>query len=185
MRLTRLIGGVAALTMAAAAVVASTGTASAAVMGETDITLTGDVTNAALAANVSVYARDPGGQTVLMNGKIGTAFPITGAKGGEIYHEGNIILTHAHSWGVATVVLHNLRINQNKKKISARVTLNGDKAGRINVFTYHDGDVKPTGIYNVHVMLKSGIASVLNSTLGVHIFADKMKFAKADIMPAA
>ena len=100
MRLTRLIGGVAALTMAAAAVVASTGTASAAVMGETDIMLTGDVTNAALAANVSVYARDPGGQTVLMNGKIGTAFPITGGKGGEIYHEGNIILTHAHSWGV-------------------------------------------------------------------------------------
>ena len=185
MRLTRLIGGVAALTVAAAAVIASAGTASAAGMGETDITLTGDVTNAALAANVSVYAREPGGQTVLMNGKIATAFPITGGKGGQIYHEGNIMFTHAHSWGVATVVLHNLHINQNKKKISARVTLNGDKVGRINVFTYHNGDVKATGIYDVHIMLKSGIASVLNSTLGVNIFADRMKIAKADIMPAA
>jgi hypothetical protein len=180
----RIITTVAAVALVAGAGLAASAPAQAAVLGETAVALKSSVTQKALAYNVSVYVTEPGISNISSKGKLEFAFPITGIKNGEVLHQGSVLFAHNYYGSQRTVELRNLRIDAAEGTISARVVLNGQGQGRLDVMTVSGGRAEGASLLDVKVNLAPGIASVANSTLGIHFFADKMRLGAADVLIA-
>ena len=180
----RIITTVAAVALVAGAGLAASAPAQAAVVGSTAVTLKSSVTQKALAYNVSVYVTDPGFSNISAKGKLAFAFPITGIKNGEVLHKGSVLFAHNYYGSQRTVELRNLSIDAAGGTISARVVLNGQAQGRLDVMTVSGGRSDGASLLDVKVNLAPGIAAVANQTLGIHFFADKMRLGSAYVLIA-
>ena len=172
----RLLGvivsvGVAGALLAPATAAVAAGSKS---IGVTAVQVNYDVTKALLAANVVVNGESPGGSTILDPGKLALEFPATGIKNGKISHSGALFLSHYGSMGWRTVVVTNLTADPAKGTLKGRVYATDTDLGTATIFTL--SKVKTSGTTTTYtVKLGPGVAGILNSSLGVHVFAEGMR----------
>lgn len=145
-------------------------------MGVTAVRVNYNVTKALLQANVYVNGEDPGGSTILEPGKVALEFPISGQKNGKIEHDGSLFLSHTGAMGWRTVVVSNLTINPAKGTLKGRVYATDTDLGTATIFTLKE---QKSGAYTVK--LAPGVAGILNSALGTHVFADGMRIGSASV----
>lgn len=173
----RLITIVASLGLAGAFLVPATSVATAAEaksIGVTAIRVNYDVTKALLGANVYVNGEDPGGSTILSPGKLALEFPVSGVKNGKASHTGDLFLSHTGAMGWRTVVVSNLTADLSKGTLKGRVYSLDTDLGVYTIFTLSKvKNQAPTTSYTVK--LAPGVASLLNSALGTHVFSDGMR----------
>lgn len=173
----KLIGITASVALAGAFLVPAASVASAAeskAIGVTAIRVNYDVTKALLGANVTVNGEDPGGSTILAPGKLALEFPVSGLKKGKASHLGSLFLSHTGSMGWRTVVVSNLTADLGKGTLKGRIYATDTDLGTATVFTL--SNVKTSGTTTTFtVKLAPGVAGVLNSALGTHVFADRMR----------
>jgi len=143
-------------------------------IGVTAVRVSYDVTKALLGANVVVNGESPGGSTILDPGKLALEFPATGIKNGKISHSGALFLSHYGSMGWRTVVVTNLTADPAKGTLKGRVYATDTDLGTATIFTLTK--VKTSGTTTTYtVKLGPGVAGILNSSLGVHAFAEGMR----------
>jgi hypothetical protein len=145
-------------------------------IGVTAVRVNYDVTKALLGANVTVNGEDPGGSTILPPGKVALEFPIDSNKGGKLGHEGSLFLSHTGAMGWRTVVVSNLTIDTAKGTLKGRVYATDTDLGTATIFTLKK---QKSGAYTVK--LAPGVAGILNSSLGTHVFADGMRIGSASV----
>lgn len=169
--------GIAASVALAAALVAPATVANAAeskAIGVTAIRVNAGVTEALLKANVYANGEDPGGSTILSPGKLALEFPVSGIKKGKIGHLGSLFLSHYGSMGWRTVVVDNLTADPAKGTLKGRVYATDTDLGTYTIFNLTK--VKTSGSTTTYtVKLAPGVAGVLNSGLGTHVFAEGMR----------
>ena len=171
------IGITASVALAGAFLVPAASVASAAeskAIGVTAIRVNYDVTKALLGANVTVNGEDPGGSTILAPGKLALEFPVSGLKKDKASHLGSLFISHTGSMGWRTVVVSNLTADLGKGTLKGRIYATDTDLGTATVFTL--SNVKTSGTTTTFtVKLAPGVAGVLNSALGTHVFADRMR----------
>ncbi|MFM1964586.1 MAG: hypothetical protein RL134_311 [Actinomycetota bacterium] len=169
----KLIGIVASVGLAGAFLVPAASASAASsdkVLGYTAVRVNHEVTNALLQANVTVTGMDPGGSTILRPGKVALEFPVSAIKNGKLEHDGELFLSHTGAMGWRTVVVSNLTIDPNKGTLKGRVYATDTDLGTATIFTLKK---QKSGSYTVK--LASGVAGILNSALGTHVFVDGMR----------
>jgi len=169
--------GVAASVALAAALVVPTGVANAVDppgAGVTAIRINTGVTTALLKANVFANGEDPGGSTILEPGRLAFEFPVSGVEKGRASHLGSLFLSHYGAYGWRTIVVSNLVANPAKGTLKGRVYATDTDLGRYTLFTL--SEVKTSGTTTTYrVNLAPGVAGVLNSGLGTHVFVEGMR----------
>ena len=173
----KLIGIAASVALAGAFLVPAASVATAAEaksIGVTAIRVNYDVTKALLGANVYVNGEDPGGSTIIAPGKLAVEFPVSGVKNGKASHLGDLFLSHTGAMGWRTVVVSNLTADLGKGTLKGRVYSLDSDLGTYTIFTLTK--VKTSGSTSSYtVKLAPGVASLLNSALGTHVFSDGMR----------
>jgi hypothetical protein len=173
----KLIALAAAAGLAAVALAPAVATAAErSAIGVTGVRVNYDVTKALLQANVYVNGEDPGGSTILSPGKVALEFPISGQKKGKLEHDGSLFLSHTSAMGWRTVVVSNLTIDPAKGTLKGRVYATDTDLGTATIFTLKK---QKSGGYTVK--LAPGVAGILNSALGTHVFADGMRIGSASV----
>lgn len=145
-------------------------------IGVTAVRVNYDVTKALLGANVTVNGEDPGGSTILSPGKLALEFPISGQKNGKLEHDGALFLSHTGAMGWRTVVVSDLTIDPAKGTLKGRVYASDTDLGTATIFTLKQ---QKSGAYTVK--LAPGVAGILNSALGTHVFAEGMRIGSASV----
>lgn len=171
----RLLGIVVSIGVAGALLAPATAAVAAdKAIGVTAVRVNYDVTKALLAANVVVNGESPGGSTILPPGKVALEFPATGISNGKISHDGSLFLSHYGSMGWRTVVVSNLVADPAKGTLRGRVYATDTDLGTATIFEL--SKVKTSGSTTTYtVKLGPGVAGILNSSLGVHVFAEGMR----------
>lgn len=172
----KLIGIIASVSLAGAFLVPATsaGAAQNEPIGVTAMRVNYDVTKALLGANVYVNGETPGGSTILAPGRIALEFPVSGVKNGKAAHLGDLFLSHTSGMGWRTVVVSNLTADLGKGTLKGRVYSLDSDLGVYTIFRLTKvNNEAPTTTYTVK--LAPGVASLLNSALGTHVFRDGMR----------
>lgn len=171
----KIIGIVASVALAGALVApATTAVAAERAIGVTAIEINLSVTEALLKANVYVNGEDPGGSSIITPGKLALAFPVSGVNKAKISHKGSLFLSHYGPMGWRTVVIDNLVADVDKGTLKGRVYATDTDLGTYTIFTLTN--VKSgTSQTTYTIKLASGVAGVLNSALGTHVFSDGMR----------
>jgi hypothetical protein len=171
----KIIGIVASVALAGALVApATTAVAAERAVGVTAIEINLSVTEALLKANVYVNGEDPGGSSIITPGKLALAFPVSGVNKAKISHKGSLFLSHYGPMGWRTVVIDNLVADVDKGTLKGRVYATDTDLGTYTIFTLTN--VKSgTSQTTYTIKLASGVAGVLNSALGTHVFSDGMR----------
>lgn len=173
----RLIALAASVGLAGAFLVPAASVATAAeskTIGVTAIRVNAGVTKALLGANITVNGEDPGGSTILAPGKLALEFPVSGLKNGKASHLGSLFISHTGSMGWRTVVVSDLTANIAKGTLKGRIYATDTDLGTATVFTLSKAKTSGTTT-TFTVKLAPGVAGVLNSALGTHVFADQMR----------
>ena len=173
--MTKIIGIVASVALAGALVApATTAVAAERAIGVTAIEINLSVTEALLKANVYVNGEDPGWSSIVTPGKLALAFPVSGVNKAKISHKGSLFLSHYGPMGWRTVVIDNLVADVDKGTLKGRVYATDTDLGTYTIFTLTN--VKSgTSQTTYTIKLASGVAGVLNSALGTHVFSDGMR----------
>jgi hypothetical protein len=171
----KIIGIVASVALAGALVApATTAVAAERAIGVTAIEINLSVTEALLKANVYVNGEDPGWSSIVTPGKLALAFPVSGVNKAKISHKGSLFLSHYGPMGWRTVVIDNLVADVDKGTLKGRVYATDTDLGTYTIFTLTN--VKSgTSQTTYTIKLASGVAGVLNSALGTHVFSDGMR----------
>jgi hypothetical protein len=171
----KIIGIVASVALAGALVApATTAVAAERAVGVTAIEINLSVTEALLKANVYVNGEDPGWSSIVTPGKLALAFPVSGVNKAKISHKGSLFLSHYGPMGWRTVVIDNLVADVDKGTLKGRVYATDTDLGTYTIFTLTN--VKSgTSQTTYTIKLASGVAGVLNSALGTHVFSDGMR----------
>ena len=171
----KIIGIVASVALAGALVApATTAVAAERAIGVTAIEINLSVTEALLKANVYVNDEDPGWSSIVTPGKLALAFPVSGVNKAKISHKGSLFLSHYGPMGWRTVVIDNLVADVDKGTLKGRVYATDTDLGTYTIFTLTN--VKSgTSQTTYTIKLASGVAGVLNSALGTHVFSDGMR----------
>jgi hypothetical protein len=171
----KIIGIVASVALAGALVApATTAVAAERAIGVTAIEINLSVTEALLKANVYVNGEDPGWSSIVTPGKLALAFPVSGVNTAKISHKGSLFLSHYGPMGWRTVVIDNLVADVDKGTLKGRVYATDTDLGTYTIFTLTN--VKSgTSQTTYTIKLASGVAGVLNSALGTHVFSDGMR----------
>ena len=171
----KIIGIVASVALAGALVApATTAVAAERAIGVTAIEINLSVTEALLKANVYVNGEDPGWSSIVTPGKLALAFPVSGVNKAKISHKGSLFLSHYGPMGWRTVVIDNLVADVDKGTLKGRVYATDTDLGTYTIFTLTT--VKSgTSQTTYTIKLASGVAGVLNSALGTHVFSDGMR----------
>jgi hypothetical protein len=171
----KIIGIVASVALAGALVApATTAVAAERAIGVTAIEINLSVTEALLKANVYVNGEDPGWSSIITPGKLALAFPVSGVNKAKISHKGSLFLSHYGPMGWRTVVIDNLVADVDKGTLKGRVYATDTDLGTYTIFTLTN--VKSgTSQTTYTIKLASGVAGVLNSALGTHVFSDGMR----------
>jgi hypothetical protein len=171
----KIIGIVASVALAGALVApATTAVAAERAIGVTAIEINLSVTEALLKANVYVNGEDPGWISIVTPGKLALAFPVSGVNKAKISHKGSLFLSHYGPMGWRTVVIDNLVADVDKGTLKGRVYATDTDLGTYTIFTLTN--VKSgTSQTTYTIKLASGVAGVLNSALGTHVFSDGMR----------
>ena len=171
----KIIGIVASVALAGALVApATTAVAAERAIGVTAMQINLSVTEALLKANVYVNGEDPGWSSIVTPGKLALAFPVSGVNKAKISHKGSLFLSHYGPMGWRTVVIDNLVADVDKGTLKGRVYATDTDLGTYTIFTLTN--VKSgTSQTTYTIKLASGVAGVLNSALGTHVFSDGMR----------
>ena len=171
----KIIGIVASVALAGALVApATTAVAAERAIGVTAIEINLSVTEALLKANVYVNGEDPGWSSIVTPGKLALAFPVSGVNKAKISHKGSLFLSNYGPMGWRTVVIDNLVADVDKGTLKGRVYATDTDLGTYTIFTLTN--VKSgTSQTTYTIKLASGVAGVLNSALGTHVFSDGMR----------
>lgn len=143
-------------------------------MGVTAMLVNYEVTKSILRANVTVTGVYPGGSTIAPPGKVGLEFPVTAVKKGKTEHNGQLFLSHTGAMGWRTVVVTNLKADFDKGTLTGRVYATDTDLGNYTIFKLTK--VKTSGSSTSYtVKLAPGVASLMNSSLGVSVFSEGMR----------
>ena len=184
----RLIGTAISLGLAGALLAPATAATAAddSSMGVTAVRVNAGVTKALLQANIVVNGEDPGGSTILDPGKLALEFPVSGVKNGKAMHTGSLFFSHYGSMGWRTVVVSDLTADLAKGTLKGRVYATDTDLGKATIFTLTR--VETAGTTSTYtVKLAAGVAGILNSSLGVHVFAEGMRIGSGSttLVPAS
>jgi hypothetical protein len=142
--------------------------------GVTAMRVNVSVTEALLKANVYVNGEDPGGSTIITPGKLALAFPVSGTNNAKISHKGSLFMSHYGAMGWRTIVVDNLVADVDKGTLKGRVYAADTDLGTYTLFTLTN--VKSgTTTTTYTIKLAPGVAAVLNSGLGTHVFSEGMR----------
>lgn len=172
----KIIGIVASVALAGALVAPATTAVAAerSLTGVTAMQINLSVTEALLKANVYVNGEDPGGSSIITPGKLALAFPVSGVNKAKISHKGSLFLSHYGPMGWRTVVIDNLVADVDKGTLKGRVYATDTDLGTYTIFTLTN--IKSgTSQTTYTIKLASGVAGVLNSALGTHVFSEGMR----------
>ena len=172
----KIIGIVASVALAGALVAPATAAAASerSLTGVTAMRVNVSVTEALLKANVYVNGENPGGSTIITPGKLALEFPVSGTNKSKISHKGSLFLSHYGAMGWRTIVVDNLVADVAKGTLKGRVYATDTDLGTYTLFTLTN--VKSgTSTTTYTIKLAPGVAAVLNSGLGAHVFADGMR----------